>query len=263
MRPLERSGRFFYATILRMITIFTDGSSRGNPGPGGWGAVVIAEGKKQRSKEAKEAQLEVTELGGAEDPTTNNRMELKAAIEGLKSAKKDSVVTVHSDSSYVINGITKWVKGWQRKDWKTMQKKDVENRDLWEELIEAVEGRSVSWKYVGGHVGILGNERCDHIATAFADGRKIPLYKGPLNAYDLPDILDISLDEEKSTKKSSSSSRSRAAAFSYVSSVGGIIETHKTWAECEKRVKGAKGARYKKALTAADEAVIMGEFSAL
>ena len=231
-------------------TIFTDGSSRGNPGPGGWGAVIVAGAA-------------VKELGGAENPTTNNKMELMAAVEGLRHAPEGAPVELYTDSSYLINGITKWIKGWKRSGWKTKAKADVLNRDLWEKLDSLMQSHSVKWTYVGGHIGVLGNERCDHIATAFADGRDIKLYSGPLSSYDLPRILDISHDELKATSKKSDSSRSRAKAYSYVSSVGGVIEVHHTWAECEKRVKGVKGARYKKSLSADDEQAVIAEFEAL
>lgn len=238
------------SVMSEIVTIFTDGSSRGNPGPGGWGSVIVHEGK-------------VLELGGRESMTTNNRMELTAAAEGLLHAPKDSSIEILTDSSYVINGITKWIKGWKRNDWKTKTKDDVLNKDLWMKLDEAIQDRRVSWKYVGGHIGILGNERCDHIATAFADERTISLYKGPLGSYDLPNILDISHNEMKASSKKSDSSRSRAKAYSYVSSVGGVIEIHKTWAECEKRVKGTRGARYKKSLDPMDEQHVIAEFEAL
>ncbi len=244
------------------ITIFTDGSSRNNPGPGGWGAVIVVPGIK----------TEVIELGGGERETTNNRMELKAALEGLKAidhlhSNVGGGIIVHTDSRYVINGITKWIHAWKKNGWKTKAKKDVLNADLWERLDEAaglieLSGGKIEWKYIGGHVGILGNERCDHIATAFADGRKINLYKGPLGAYDLPDILDISHDEMSAAKKKSSSSHSNAKAYSYVSMVGGIIETHHSWAECEKRVKGTKGAKYKKSISIENEQEIVDEFGA-
>lgn len=229
--------------------VFCDGSSRGNPGPGGWAAVVVKDGR-------------VRELGGGERDTTNNRMELRAAAEGLASLSKGESVTVYTDSSYVISGITKWIHGWKKNGWKTKTKADVLNKDLWVELAEEISTRTVEWKHVGGHVGILGNERCDHIATAFADGRTLRLYDGPLAGYDLPSILDISHDAEKAAAKTSDSSRARSKAYSYVSSVGGVIEVHKTWAECEKRVKGARGARYKKTLSADDEAKIIEEFEA-
>ena len=240
---------------MNSITIFTDGSSRGNPGPGGWGAVVVTDEK-------------VIELGGGEKNTTNNRMELSAVINGLKKAgqilgEKEMPVQVYTDSSYVINGITKWIQSWKRNGWLTKTKDDVQNKDLWMELDEAlntVGSGNVSWKYVGGHVGIAGNERCDVIATSFADGEHAGLYDGPLSGYAIKNILDVSHDETKVKVKKSSSSRSKAPAYSYISAIQGVIKIHHTWAECEKRVKGVKGARYKKALNAAEEAAIKQEF---
>lgn len=229
--------------------IFTDGSSRGNPGPGGWGAVVVSG-----------SHLE--ELGGGEKFTTNNKMELVAVIEGLSRLQKDSICIVNTDSSYVINGITKWIKGWKKNGWKTKTKEDVSNKDLWMKLLEQVENKTVDWKYVGGHIGIVGNERCDEIATAFADGQEIKLYKGPLSEYSLPNILDVSHNEDKKSDKKSTSSHSKTKAYSYVSSVDGVIEVHHSWPECEKRVKGAKGARYKKAISVEDESKIIEEYEA-
>ncbi|MGC9605322.1 MAG: ribonuclease HI [Minisyncoccia bacterium] len=231
-----------------IIVIFTDGASRGNPGPGGWGAVLVADGNK------------VVELGGGAKETTNNVMELTAAIKALKKTPKGSKVALHTDSSYVMNGITKWIKVWKKGKWKTKAKKDVLNRDLWEELDGLAEAREIDWRRVGGHVGVLGNERCDHIATAFADGMKVKLYRGPLAGYDLPDILDVSGDKSKLTAKRSEASHSRAKAYSYVSMVDGVIEVHHTWEECEKRVKSVAGAKYKKSTDAADESRIIEEF---
>lgn len=150
--------------------IYTDGSSRGNPGPGGWGAIVIFEDKVQ-------------ELGGREEMTTNNRMELKGAIEALRTVTSADSIVVYSDSQYVIKGITEWISGWQAKGWRNSQKKPVLNRDLWEELLEATEGKSIDWKYVAGHSNVVGNERCDEIATLFADNEKITLFKGPKSSY--------------------------------------------------------------------------------
>ncbi|MEN9912613.1 MAG: hypothetical protein RLY66_21 [Candidatus Parcubacteria bacterium] len=245
-----------------MITIFTDGSSRGNPGPGGWGSVVVADDR-------------VIELGGGEKNTTNNRMELMAAIGGLKKTSEISGdvegvnVVVNSDSSYVIKGITMWVHGWKRNGWKTANKGDVSNVDLWQMLDDAVAqigSKNVSWKYVGGHIGIAGNERCDEIATSYADGEHPELYDGPLSGYTIKNILDVSHDEGLlKAKKSSSSSKAKsgAKAYSYVSSVGGKIEVHRTWAECEKRVKGAKGARFKKSFDPVNEKEIIDEYGAL
>lgn len=228
--------------------VFTDGSSRGNPGPGGYGSVVVM-GET------------VVELGGKEESTTNNRMELRAAIEGLTVVKKsgDQSVTIYSDSRYVINGITKWVYGWAQNGWKTGAKEDVSNKDLWEALVEVTKGLAVDWKYVGGHKGIVGNERCDEIATSFADKNPITLFDGNISDYGF-DILNIDIDEAKASAKSASKSRKGAKAYSYVSRVDGEIKVHSTWAECEARVKG-KAARFKKALSAEDEEQIIAEFS--
>ena len=153
------------------ITIYTDGSSRGNPGPGGWGAIVVNGN-------------EVREMGGREDHTTNNRMELRAVIEALNSIKTDiDMVTVYSDSQYVIKGITEWIAGWQRKGWKNSQKKDVLNRDLWEDLLAATSEKDIKWTYVKGHALNKGNNRCDEIATSFADNSPALLYRGLLTGY--------------------------------------------------------------------------------
>ncbi|MBP6858385.1 MAG: ribonuclease HI [Candidatus Pacebacteria bacterium] len=250
---------------MNIISIFTDGSSRGNPGPGGWGSVVV-DGNT------------VIELGGGEKHTTNNRMELSAAIYGLQKASEafgkvrndaeNTSVKIFSDSSYVINGITKWVHGWKRNGWKTKTKDDVVNVDLWQKLDDAVAQigtKNISWEYVGGHIGVAGNERCDEIATGYADGDEVKLYEGTLSGYSIPNILDVSHDETllKAKKSSSSKSKSSAKAYSYVSSVGGKIEIHHTWAECEKRVKGAKGARFKKSFSPENEKEVIDEFGAL
>ena len=156
------------------IIIFSDGSSRGNPGPGGWGAVVVANDK-------------VVELGGREVHTTNNRMELMGAISALSSlgseVSKSGGIIVNTDSSYVINGITKWVYGWQKNGWRSSTKSDVVNRDLWEKLLEASSGKKIDWNYVGGHIGVACNERCDEIATTFADDKHIQLFNGKLSDY--------------------------------------------------------------------------------
>ncbi|HVU06556.1 MAG TPA: ribonuclease HI [Candidatus Paceibacterota bacterium] len=224
------------------ITIFTDGSSRGNPGSGGWGAIIRTDD-------------EVTELGGREENTTNNRMELSAAINSLVFVSENKVegpIVVQSDSKYVIQGITEWVSGWQRNGWKTAGKKDVGNRDLWEALAFAVKGLSIQWKYVEGHAGYPGNERCDEIATSCADGRDPGLYQGARKQYP----IDLDAKPAAGTKRLSSS----APAYSYLSLVDGVLEKHKTWTECEARVKGVRGAKFKKSVSAVDEAAIIKEW---
>lgn len=232
---------------MQEILLFTDGASKGNPGKGGWGAIVAGNGK-------------VVELGGREPHTTNNRMELMAALKGLQLAKSlpRGPRVLRTDSSYVINGITKWVHGWQKNGWVTKEKKDVLNKDLWSDLLEAAHGQTIAWEYVGGHVGIVGNERVDTIASEYALGNAIKLFKGPLEEYDV-DITNLSHDVVAKEKKSSSKARS-GKAFSYISEVGGVVMVHKAWAECEARVRG-KRARFKKALSPAEEAQIIETFS--
>jgi ribonuclease HI len=156
-----------------MITVFTDGSSKGNPGPGGWGAIIATES-------------EVIELGGREKHTTNNRMELTACIKALGEIKNYDMgkdITLFSDSTYVVKGITEWIYGWQKKGWKTASKKPVENKDLWEELFLAIQNLDIKWKIIAGHTGIEANERCDVIATTFADDGKISLFKNSRKDY--------------------------------------------------------------------------------
>jgi len=231
------------------ILIFCDGASKGNPGPGGWGAIVANDTK-------------VMELGGSEKKTTNNRMELTAALEALGAARAlpEAPVVVYTDSSYVINGITKWVHGWIKSNWITKDKKEVMNQDLWKPLANIVENFSgrIKWQYVGGHVGVAGNERVDVVASDFAQGRKVALYKGEREGYEI-DIKNISFDAEKQKTKSDTRSRSKMKAYSYVSMIGGEVLVHKTWAECEARVRG-RSAKYKKSLSKEDESKIIAEF---
>ncbi len=230
--------------MQKHIIIFSDGSSKGNPGPGGWGAIVSIDGK-------------VNELGGGEKHTTNNRMELLGSIEALQFlGKTKEEITVNTDSSYVINGITKWVHGWQKNDWKTKQKEDVVNRDLWEQLIAVSAEKNISWNYVGGHIGVPGNERCDEIATSYADGENVELFSGKISDYDF-DLTDIKGNKEKVHSKS----KNKLPAYSYLSLVNGILQKHATWAECEKRVKGVKGnVKFKKAISSKDEKNIIREW---
>src|SRR3989344_8920410 len=237
-----------YTPIMQEILLFTDGASKGNPGRGGWGAVVAGLGK-------------VVELGGAEVRTTNNRLELVAALRGLQYAKHlpPGPRVLRTDSSYVINGITKWVHGWQKNGWQTKDKKDVLNKDLWSDLVEAVHGQQVAWEYVGGHVGIAGNERVDFIASELALGKKVEVYKGTVEAYSV-DITNLAHDTVLKDRKSSSKSRSTTKAFSYVSEVDGDVLVHKSWGECEARVKGRR-ARFKKAISQGEEGDIIAEFS--
>jgi ribonuclease HI len=138
----------------------TDGACKGNPGPGGWGA-VIRSGDKEKT------------LSGGEKLTTNNRMELTAAIEGLKALKRPCRVVLSTDSRYVMDGLTKWLPGWQRNGWKTAAKQPVKNADLWQELVAAAAPHRIRWEWVKGHAGHPENERADQLASdaAIAAGR--------------------------------------------------------------------------------------------
>jgi len=236
------------------IVIFTDGASKGNPGPGGWGVVIVT------------PDGQVTELGGGEAPTTNNKMELTGAIQALLQVRDlPGRLAVHTDSTYVITGIREWIFGWLRRGWKTAAGADVLNRDLWERLWGLVTARGkggIEWHYVRGHVGIPGNERVDEIADAFATGQDPGLYRGALSGYGRS-ILDVPSDTslpKRASGSSASQGKSSAKAYSYLSVVDGAPMRHGTWAECEQRVKGRSGARFKKATSAADELAIWREW---
>ena len=137
--------------MSKLIEIWTDGACSGNPGPGGWGAVLLWGDHRK-------------EIYGGESETTNNRMELMAAIEALNALKKPSKVRLHTDSVYVKDGLTKWIHGWKRNGWKTASKKPVKNKDLWQELDEACKRHDIEWRWVKGHDGDEGNERADELA---------------------------------------------------------------------------------------------------
>lgn len=138
------------------VEMFTDGACKGNPGPGGWG-VVIRAGAREK------------ELSGGESPTTNNRMELLAAIQGLKALTRPCRVRLYTDSIYVRDGITRWVHGWQRNGWRTADRKPVKNAELWQELIDAAAPHRVEWHWVKGHSGHAENDRADALACAAAN----------------------------------------------------------------------------------------------
>jgi len=139
-------------TDLDSVEIATDGACKGNPGPGGWGALLRSGGIER-------------ELSGGEPLTTNNRMELMAAIEGLRALKRPCRVKLSTDSRYVLDGLTKWVAGWQRNGWKTASRQPVKNDDLWRALIEAAAPHRIDWVWIKGHAGHPDNERADRLAS--------------------------------------------------------------------------------------------------
>lgn len=145
--------------MSKLVEIWTDGACSGNPGPGGWG-VLLKSGDHEK------------ELMGGEYETTNNRMELMAAIEGLNALKRPSKVRLHTDSTYVKDGLTKWIHGWKRNGWKTASKKPVKNKDLWQALETACKPHDIEWIWVKGHAGDEGNERADELARLAARQKK-------------------------------------------------------------------------------------------
>jgi ribonuclease HI len=215
--------------------IFTDGSSRGNPGPGGWGFIFSSGGR-------------VREGAGREARTTNNRMEIQAAAEALALVPAGGVATVITDSSYLANGASKWLVGWRRKGWKTAAGDDVKNADLWQRMAELLESRKVSWRLVLGHAGVAANHRCDELATQAADGLSPDLYDGPAAGY------RVSLEAPAPGTQTRSGGADGKRAYSYLSMVDGEIRRHNSWPDCNARVRGVQGARFRKTFSPDDEA---------
>jgi ribonuclease HI len=233
-------------TDFKSTIIFTDGACTGNPGPGGWAAVVVTPDGTVR------------EWGGGNPATTNNRMEMMGALMGLRSleAPHPNPVVLYTDSTYVIRGITQWIWGWRTRGWKNAEGKEVSNKDLWIELsreLTRLKPLEIEWKYVRGHTGVPGNERCDVISVAFANGKRIKLYQGPLLQYDVA-IYDLPEDQELPEMRPR---EKKAPAFSYLSFQGGVVRRHSNWASCERRVKGQSGAKFKKAMSAEEESAIL------
>lgn len=144
------------SALTKTVEIYTDGACRGNPGPGGWGVLLIA-GERRK------------ELYGGEPDTTNNRMELRAAIEALNALNGERQVTLHTDSKYVMDGINNWMPGWKKRGWTTAAKKPVKNQDLWRDLDRAASRHDIRWNWVRGHTGNAGNERADELANKGID----------------------------------------------------------------------------------------------
>lgn len=142
--------------MLKKITLITDGSCLGNPGPGGWAAILRFGAQKK-------------ELSGSDPETTNNRMEMMAVIEGLNVLKEPCEISIEIDSEYVKNGVTQWMEGWKKRGWMTAAKKPVKNQDLWQKIDAALAGHTVHWKWVKGHAEHADNNRCDELARGAAE----------------------------------------------------------------------------------------------
>jgi ribonuclease HI len=232
--------------------IYTDGACSGNPGPGGYGSIVITENQ-------------VVELAGAEPDTTNNRMEMLATIKAfilcLQFSKKNPLteILIFTDSVYVIRGITEWIHGWKRRGWKTATQGEVSNQDLWQkldDLINEIKKQNsqvkFNWNFVKGHSGDPGNERCDEMAVACSKNDYIELYLGSHENYRfdvsvMPEIKDL-----PDMKKKSDSATKTAW---YISFVNGVFTRHETWKQCEALVKG-RAAKFKKVSSEAEETQI-------
>lgn len=229
------------------ILIYCDGACSGNPGPGGWGSIIITE-------------QQVKELGQGAASTTNNRMEMTAVLSALQHclarSLKSEKIEIYTDSVYVIRGMTQWMFGWKRRGWKTAENEDVSNRDLWEELDQVYQSvrkqltPTINWHFVKGHAGVPGNERCDEIAVAFSKMQYISLYAGSPEAY----IFDVRvLPEERPLPEMRGSKTSADNKKSwYLSYVNGVLSRHESWAECEAVVKG-RPAKFKKVSSESEE----------
>ncbi len=228
------------------IQVYTDGACSGNPGPGGWAALILQPQKGW-----------IEELAGYQSKTTNNQMELLAAIEGLRRASKLSTtsgkkILILTDSVYVIKGITQWIHGWKRNGWQTADGKPVSNVDLWQRLeaiVVTLKG-FVAWQYVPGHAGVAGNERVDSLAVSYSKGEDPSVYCGPLSAYPYEIPLNAPQFLVPEGKKSPKGGKGQRPLYLVLK--GRQLSHFLTWKECEAVVKGVSGARFKKVETKQD-----------
>lgn len=231
---------------MSKTVIYTDGASRGNPGPGGYGAIVLFSSGK------------IVEIGGREENTTNNKMELMATLKALEYVEqKDdgSEIELLSDSAYVVNGLNGWMYAWEKNGWKTKEGNDVSNQEIWKQLLGLsfrLSKRGLKILKVAGHAGVILNERADIIAQAFADNIKYGLYVGDSKQYEK--ILgDIKITAKKKNDK--------RPAYSYVSLIGGVLKTYKDWKNCEESVKGKNGAKFRKVFSKEEEQELLKEWA--
>jgi ribonuclease HI len=218
----------------REVRIYTDGACIGNPGPGGWAALIEADGQRE-------------ELSGAAPQTTNNRMELTAVIEALRRVPPPTPVRVITDSQYVMQGLTRWLPGWRRRGWRTANGQPVLNRDLWEQLV-ALDGGRVRWEWVRGHQGHPGNTRVDALARARA--REALAQRRAAGAQE---AVPPAAPTRPGTPADPASSRDRPRWPRYLSLVDGELRRHPDWPSCQRHVHGKRGARFKKCRSAAEE----------
>ncbi|MEK7388102.1 MAG: ribonuclease HI [Elusimicrobiota bacterium] len=231
-----------------MIVIFSDGACSGNPGPGGWACVIaLPEGRAM-------------ELAGRADATTNNRMEMSAVIAALSAVRRvPGPVVVNTDSTYVIGGMTKWLSAWKRRGWLTASNEAVKNEDLWRTLDALSRERGeggVQWRWIRGHDGHDANERCDELAVAMTHRRPVSLYDGELRSYPYGSLLPGEAAESNVPVRRARG-RGEAGPASYLSLADGSLERHATWKECESRVKGRAGVKFKKIRSPSEERAVL------
>lgn len=221
---------------MRGPIAYTDGSCLGNPGPGGWGIRLLYPNGR------------VEEFGAAVHQTTNNQMELQAAIAALEHLGHLPNLTVYTDSRYVVDGLTKWLANWQRRGWTTATGTAVKNRALWQRLAQLAHPK-INWQHVRGHRGNPNNERVDDIARAFASGQTPRLFRGQLGAPGDPVQEGAASHAVHARRVASRRQLSRFSKPRYVSIVRGDVVIDDDWPSCEARVRGVAGARYKKVRT--------------
>lgn len=221
--------------------VYTDGACSGNPGRGGWASVILS------------PKGTVKEIGGASPATTNNKMELTAVIETLRIIQPNSKIIILTDSSYVLNGITKWIFGWRKKNWVNSAGDAVANKELWEALFFESKKFTIEWRYSRGHVGIAGNERADAIAVNFSKDAFSNLYFGNAADYShellpLPENVEIPSYSNNKTKTCSPGEKPY-----YLSYSNGVVRIHNDWKNCEASSKGISGAKFKKVKNQVEE----------
>lgn len=212
---------------------YTDGACSGNPGRGGWASIILS------------PKGSVKEIGGPQNATTNNKMELTAVIETLRILKPNTQLILLTDSSYVLNGITKWIFGWRKNNWRSSSGEEVANKELWLDLYEASRNLKIDWRYCRGHIGIAGNERADEIAVNFSKDQYNDLYFGSAENYGhellpLPDEVEF---PSYSNNKSKNGTKEKVFYLSYTN---GVVRAHKDWASCQASTQGVSGAKFKK-----------------
>jgi ribonuclease HI len=220
------------------IIIFSDGACSQNPGQGGWAAIIFRFNEN-------DSQSFIKEMGGFNPYTTNNEMELTAALNSLIEVKEENKkISLFTDSKYLVDGVKFWIPSWKQNQWKKKDNTEIKNLDLWIQIDKIFNYRKeknlsdIDFIHIPGHQGIVGNERCDEIAVKFSKNEKVELFEGSYSEYKKKFGIDLMTGLLKNQKP---------FYISYIeSNLENAFQTHDTWADCEKRVKGVKNAKFKK-----------------